>query len=88
MMQPLYLALALFLLGTLIGGLWRVRRGPTRADTMLAGQLLGTTGTAILLLLAELLESPGARDVALVFALLAIVNVYAFVHRRWRGATE
>lgn len=74
-------AVALFLLLTLLGGLVRIRLGPTPADRMLAAQLFGTTGAAIALLLAEVLGRPALRDVALVFALLAVVAVSAFVKR-------
>lgn len=77
-MSTLYLALAVFLLLTLAAGLWRVRRGPTAADRMLAAQLFGTTSAAILLLLAEALGLPALRDVALVLALLAVIAVIAF----------
>jgi multicomponent Na+:H+ antiporter subunit F len=77
-MTTLDLGLALFLLLTLVAGLWRVRRGPTAADRMLAAQLFGTTSAAILLLLAEGLALPALRDVALVLAVLAIIAVIAF----------
>jgi multicomponent Na+:H+ antiporter subunit F len=77
-MTTLYLALALFLVLTLAAGLWRVHRGPTAADRMLAAQLFGTTSAAILLLLADALRLPALRDVALVLALLAIIAVIAF----------
>jgi multicomponent Na+:H+ antiporter subunit F len=77
-MTLLYLGLAFFLLLTLAAGFWRLRRGPTAADRMLAAQLFGTTATAILLLLAEALDLPALRDVALVLALLAVIAVIAF----------
>jgi multicomponent Na+:H+ antiporter subunit F len=77
-MTTLDLGLALFLLLTLAAGLWRVGRGPTAADRMLAAQLFGTTSAAILLLLAQALRLPPLRDVALVLALLAIIAVIAF----------
>ena len=83
-MEILYLGMALFLLLTLVAGLWRVLRGPTLADRMLAGQLFGTTAVACLLLLAQALELPSLRDVALVFALLAAVTAIAFVRRVWK----
>ena len=67
-MQTLYLALALFLLLNLGAGMWRVLRGPTPADRMLAAQLFGTTAVAVLLLLAQASGKPHLRDVALVFA--------------------
>jgi len=86
--QTLYLALALFLLLNLCAGMWRILRGPSIADRMLAGQLFGTTAVAILLLLAEATESPAMRDVALVFALLAAVTAVAFVQRAWPDMEE
>lgn len=82
-MEMLYLGMALFLLLNLVAGLWRVLRGPTLADRMLAGQLFGTTAVACLLLLAQTLERPALRDISLVFALLAAVTAIAFVRRVW-----
>lgn len=84
-MDKFYLAMALFLLLTLIAGLWRVLRGPTPADRMLAAQLFGTTTVACVLLLAQAYERPSLRDIALVFALLAAVTAVAFVRRTWMG---
>ncbi|PHS37332.1 MAG: pH regulation protein F [Sulfurovum sp.] len=82
-MNTLYLAVALFLLLTLIAGMWRILHGPTPADRMLAAQLFGTTAVACLLLLSQALEQPALRDIALVFALLAAVTAIAFVKRAW-----
>ena len=82
-MGLLYLGMALFLLLTLVAGLWRVLRGPTAADRMLAAQLFGTTAVACLLLLAQAFDQPPLRDVALVLALLAAVTAVAFVRRVW-----
>ncbi|MCF6354616.1 MAG: monovalent cation/H+ antiporter complex subunit F [Candidatus Polarisedimenticolaceae bacterium] len=82
-MQTLFLALALFLLLNLGAGMWRILRGPTAADRMLAAQLFGTTAVATLLLLAEATGNAALRDVALVFALLAAVTAVAFVRRAW-----
>lgn len=82
-------ALACFLLLNLAAGLWRVMRGPTAADRMLAAQLFGTTAVAVLLLLADAAGEPALRDVALVFALLAAVAAVAFVQRVWsRGGKD
>ena len=86
-MQTFYIALALFLLLNLGAGMWRVLRGPTAADRMLAAQLFGTTAVAILLLLAQSSSNTSFLDVALVFALLAAVTAVAFVLRAW-GAPE
>jgi multicomponent Na+:H+ antiporter subunit F len=85
-MSALYLLLAVFLLVNICAGLVRILRGPTAPDRMLAAQLFGTTGVAVLLLLAEAQEVPALRNVAFVFALLAVVGVAAFV-RSWRAAS-
>jgi multicomponent Na+:H+ antiporter subunit F len=87
-MQTLYFALALFLLLNLGAGMWRILHGPSVADRMLATQLFGTTAVAILLLLAQATENPAARDVALLFALLAAVTAVAFVRRAWPDQQE
>jgi len=82
------LAITGFLLLNLAAGLWRVMRGPTAADRMLAAQLFGTTAVAALLLLAEGMARPALRDVALVFALLAAVAAVAFVQRVWSRRSD
>lgn len=88
-MNTLLLGLATFLLLNLAAGLWRVMRGPTAADRMLAAQLFGTTAVAVLLLLAEGMQRAALRDVALVFAFLAAVAAVAFVQRIWsRGSSD
>lgn len=68
---------------SLCGGMYRVLRGPTPADRMLAGQLFGTVAVAMLALIAQATGQPGLLDVALVFALLAAVSVVAFVRLAW-----
>ena len=80
-MNAIYIAVSIFLLFTLAGGLMRVLRGPAPADRMLATQLLGTTGVAILLLLSEAQSEPALRDAALMLAMLAVLVVVAFVRR-------
>lgn len=86
-MIVIYQALTLFLLLTLAAGMWRILRGPTIADRMLAAQLFGTTTVAILLLLSQIFDNSALRDVALVFALLAAITVVAFVRRAWLNKT-
>lgn len=78
-MTSFYYGVALFLLLNLAGGLIRILRGPTRADRMLAAQLFGTTGVAILLVLSSVSEVSGLLDVSFIFALLAPVNAIVFV---------
>lgn len=83
-MAEFHLAVALFLLLTVVAGLVRILLGPTPADRMLAAQLIGTSGITVLLLLAEATGQPAARDVALILALLAALATVAFV----RGAPD
>lgn len=80
-MTAFYLAIALVLLLTVLAGMARVIRGPTAADRMLAAQLFGTTGVAILLLLGRATAAPALWDVALVFAVLAAITGVAFARR-------
>lgn len=87
-MQLLNLTLALVLLLTLGGGVWRALRGPTPADRLLAVQVFGTTAVAVLLLLSQALDNAALRDVAMVFALLAAVTAVAFVQRAWPEEEE
>jgi len=77
-MAVLQVTMVVVLLASVFVGLLRVFIGPTTGDRMLAAQLLGTGGVAVLLLLAFVLESPSLIDVALVFALLAAVTAVAF----------
>ena len=87
-MSALLLGIAAFLVLNLAAGLWRVMRGPTAADRMLAAQLFGTTAVAVLLLLADGMDEAALRDIALVFALLAAVAAVAFVQRVWSRGGE
>lgn len=73
------MVLATILLLTIVGGLWRIQRGPTRADRLLAVQLFGSSGAALLLVLAQWQDQPALRDAALVLALLAAVMSAALV---------
>ena len=72
---------AAFLLLTLLIALIRIWRGPDPADRMLASQLVGTTGVALMLVLAEAQGMPSLRDVALILALLSVLAIVAFVTR-------
>ena len=84
-MNTLVLAVALFLLANLVVALIAAARGPTPADRMLMALLIGTTGTAILALLAHAMHLPALFDVALVLALLATISGIAFAKRAWQG---
>lgn len=70
------------LLLCIVLGLLQLVWGRHPADRLMAVQLLGTTGVAILLLAAQAYGSPALRDVALVLALLAAVTGVTFVRLR------
>ncbi|MCQ4307148.1 monovalent cation/H+ antiporter complex subunit F [Pseudomonas stutzeri] len=74
--MALYSALLLLTIGV---GLVRVVLGPKRVDRLLAIQLFGTAGTALLLVMAQWQEQPALRDVALLLGLLAAVASAALV---------
>ena len=83
-----YLSIATgILLLVLLAGLLRVMRGPTQADRMLAAQLFGTVGVAVLMLLAVLQEQPALLNAALVLALLAPLMLIAFVKSAAKKST-
>lgn len=71
--------LASILLLSVGAGLWRAWRGPTQADRLMAVQLFGTSGAAILMLLAQAQNLPALLNAALVLALLAAVVCAALV---------
>ena len=82
--MSLLMGVAALILISVLLGLVRIFRGPTGADRMLAAQLLGTGGVAILLILASAMQMPALLDVALVYSLLAATAMVVFVRRHWR----
>jgi multicomponent Na+:H+ antiporter subunit F len=78
---PLFLAIAL--IANLLAALPQMMRGPTAADRMLAALLAGTSGVAMVLLLAMSAADPMLVDVALIFVLLSVIAGAAFVQRAW-----
>jgi len=67
-----------FVLLTVAIGLIRIMRGPGDTERMMAAQLLGTGGVAVLLLLAVVTGVEAILNVALVLALLAAFASVAF----------
>lgn len=80
-----YLWVTLFLLLNMAIGLVRVARGPSDADRILAVQLFGTLGIAIVLMLGAGLGVTALFDVALVLALLAATTAIVFAAMRRRS---
>jgi multicomponent Na+:H+ antiporter subunit F len=66
-------------LATTALGLVRVLCGPADADRMMAAQLLGTGGIAVLLLVGAATGVSGTADVAIVIALVSAFASAAFV---------
>lgn len=69
---------AVVLLASLGGALWRVWRGPLQTDRMMAAQLIGTSGVAVLIVLAAL-QDWTLLVVAFALALLAALAAVGFV---------
>lgn len=85
-MTEFYFAAALFILLTLAGGLVRVFRGPGSPDRVMAAQLAGSGGVAVLLLLAAAMGQPAIIDVAMMLAILAVFASVGFVN--WRESAD
>jgi multicomponent Na+:H+ antiporter subunit F len=81
-MAEFLLGAAAFILSMVALGLIRVLRGPADADRMMAAQLLGTGGIAMVLLMGAATGEAAAVDVALTLALLAAFASFAFVKAR------
>jgi len=87
-MNAFLFLIAAFLLANILIGLFRLVRGPTAVDRILTIQLFGSTGVAILLILSQALEEPALQDIALVFALLAIMTTVGFVRQMAGSSTN
>lgn len=72
-------AAAGFVLASIAVGLFRIFYSREAADCMMAAQLIGTGGVAVLLLLAVATDTRPVIDVALMLALLAAFASVAFV---------
>jgi multicomponent Na+:H+ antiporter subunit F len=79
----IYTGAALFLLLTVVVGMVRIIAGPTVADRMMAAQLFGTCGLAILLVLSRATDRIELVDIALAFSLLSALAAMTFVRRTW-----
>jgi len=86
--MSLLIGMAALILISVLVGLVRIFRGPTGADRMLAAQLLGTGGIAILLILAFAMQMPSLLNVAMVYSLLAATAMVVFVRRHSRENKE
>ncbi len=78
-MTSFLLGAACAVVTTVALGLLRILHGPALADRMMAVQLLGSGGVAVLLLLSVVLDAASFVDVALMLALLAAFTPIGFV---------
>lgn len=78
-MDSFLFLIASFILATVASGLIVILRRPAEVDRIMAAQLLGTGGVAILLILAVAMETWPMVDVALMLALFAAFATVAFV---------
>ncbi|NJL50233.1 MAG: multiple resistance and pH regulation protein F [Blastochloris sp.] len=78
-MADLLLIFGAALLLTVAASLIRILRGPTATDRMMGAQLAGTSGIAVLLVLAVASGRWAIVDVALILALLAAFATVGFV---------
>lgn len=88
-MDSIFIIVIVFLLLNIALGLFRVWRGPTVSDRLLTTQLFGTTGMAILLVLAGYLKELTLLNVAITFNVLAILLVICLfkVWKKNKGET-
>ncbi|RKZ54368.1 MAG: cation:proton antiporter [Candidatus Parabeggiatoa sp. nov. 3] len=67
----------ILIVGALVLGLWRLFKGPTVPDRVVAADTLAIIVTAGLVWLASQLDNPIYLDIALVYGVLAFVAVVA-----------
>ncbi len=84
-MTTFYFVAALFILLTIAAGLVRIFRGPGSSDRLMAAQLAGSGGVAVLLLLSAAMAQTAIIDVALMLAILAVFASVGFVNWRSTG---
>ncbi|KZD25414.1 monovalent cation/H+ antiporter complex subunit F [Tardiphaga robiniae] len=87
-MPSLLLGASIFVLLTVALGLFAILRRSADVDRLMAVQLLGTGGVAILLLLAVASETPPIVDVAVMLALFAAFAAVAFVRDASGASSE
>jgi multicomponent Na+:H+ antiporter subunit F len=78
-MDSFLFLIASFILAMVAVGLIIILQRPAEVDRIMAAQLLGTGGVAILLIMAIATEVPSIVDVALMLALFAAFVTVAFV---------
>ena len=85
-MTQFLFAAAIFILLMVAAGLARILWGPANADRLMAAQLVGSGGVAVLVLLAVAEDMHAIIDVALMLAILAVFASVGFVN--WASEAE
>jgi multicomponent Na+:H+ antiporter subunit F len=70
LVDQILLAAALGFVLTSLVGVYRIIRGPTMPDRVIAVNVVGSNVVIVIALLAAAIGEPGALDIALVYALL------------------
>lgn len=78
-MDSFLFVIAIFIMAMVASSLIIILRRPAEVDRIMAAQLLGTGGVAILLILAVATETSPVVDVALMLALFAAFAAVALV---------
>ncbi len=68
------------LMVTILLSFWRLRKGPTLPDRVVAMDLLTTVGIAITAVYAVITDQPVILDVATVLALISFLGTIAFAY--------
>jgi len=85
-MSGFYLTAALLILLAVAAGLVRILRGAADGhDRLMAAQLIGSGGVAVLVLLSTAMGEEAVIDVALMLGLLAVFATVGFVNWRRPG---
>jgi multicomponent Na+:H+ antiporter subunit F len=79
-MTALYFAAAAFILVMIGLALSRILRSSGAADRLMAAQIIGSGGVAVLLLLSAAMDLPAIADVALMLGILAVFATVGFVN--------
>ncbi len=79
-MSALYFAAAAFILAMMAIAMLRILRSSGAADRLMAAQIVGSGGVAVLLLLSAAMQMPAIADVALMLAILAVFATVGFVN--------
>jgi multicomponent Na+:H+ antiporter subunit F len=70
LVDEILLAAAAAFIATSLVGVYRIVRGPTMPDRVIAINTIGSNVVIVIALLAAAIGEPGALDIALVYALL------------------